>query len=282
MFRRLTNALRRLWHRPAESSPPDRQSPAGGSEPAAASPRRSRASVAEEPSPQAKHGTSRPRRPAVRIVAHGAAPHAGNRKKARRGSVTATRFYDLHDDFRAPGRWEPGDPQDLEDKVVGDVWMFTAGRPVDPPGPLHIPNEARAAPLDFSLAGAGLTPVVHPRVAAVFARLAPEDVQLIPVDIEGQPEPYFLVVATRLIRCVDEAACLELLHYGPGDGLPARVGQYRSVRGLRIDPTQVGRARVFRPWGWPVTLVVSEAVKEALEKEGVTGARFTPVTDTRH
>jgi hypothetical protein len=281
MFRRLTNALRRLWLRPSASSPPDRQSLPGGTEPAAA-PRRSRASVAEEPSPQAKHGTSRPRRPAARIVAHGAAPHAGNRKKSRRAAATQTRFYDLHDDFRAPGRWEPGDPLDLEDKEVGDVWMFTAGRPVDPPGPLHIPNEARATPLDFSLAGAGLTPVVHPRIAAVFARLAPEDVQLIPVDIEGQPKPYFLVVATRLIRCVDEAACMEVHRYGPGDGVPARVGQYRSVRGLRIDPDQVGRARVFRPWGWPVTLVVSEAVKEALEKEGVTGARFTPVTETRH
>ncbi|MBZ4335458.1 imm11 family protein [Corallococcus sp. AS-1-12] len=280
MFRRLTNALRRLWLRPSESSPPDRQSLPGGTEPTVASPRRSRASVAEEASPPVR--TSRPRRPAVRIVAHGAAPHVSNRKTSRRAGVTPPRFYDLHDDFRAPGRWEPGDPLDLEDKVVGDVWMFTAGRPVDPPGPLHIPNEQRAAPLDFSLAGAGLTPVVHPRVAAVFARLAPEDVQLIPVHIEGQPEPYFLVVATRLIRCVDEAACLEIHRYGPGDGIPARVGQYRSVRGLRIDPDPVGRARVFRPWGWPVTLVVSEVVKEALEKEGVTGARFTPVTDTRH
>ncbi|RKG88147.1 hypothetical protein D7W82_11480 [Corallococcus sp. CA049B] len=281
MFRRLTNALRRLWLRPSESSPSDRQqSLPGGTEPTVASPRRSRASVAEEASPPVR--TSRPRRPAVRIVAHGAAPHVSNRKTSRRAGVTTPRFYDLHDDFRAPGRWEPGDPLDLADKEVGDVWMFTAGRPVNPPGPLHIPNELRAAPLDFSLAGAGLTPVVHPRVAAVFARLAPEDVQLIPVNIEGQPEPYFLVVATRLIRCVDEAACLEVLRYGPGDGVPARVGQYRSVRGLRIDPTQVGRARVFRPWGWPVTLVVSEVVKEALEKEGVTGARFTPVTDTRH
>ncbi|RKG59239.1 hypothetical protein D7V80_37140 [Corallococcus sp. CA054B] len=281
MFRRLTNALRRLWLRPSESSLSDRQqSLPGGTEPTVATPRRSRASVAEEASPPVR--TSRPRRPAVRIVAHGAAPHVSNRKTSRRASATTPRFYDLHDDFRAPNRWEPGDPLDLEDKEVGDVWMFTAGRPVNPPGPLHIPNEQRAAPLDFSLAGAGLTPVVHPRVAAVFARLAPEDVQLIPVHIEGQPEPYFLVVATRLIRCVDEAACLEVLRYGPGDGVPARVGQYRSVRGLRIDPTQVGRARVFRPWGWPVTLVVSEVVKEALEKEGVTGARFTPITDTRH
>lgn len=279
MFRRLTNALRRLWRRPTESSPPDRKEPPVGSEPTVG-PRRSRASVAEEPSPQARHGTSRPRRPPVRIVAHGGSAHAPLRKTTRR-ALTAT-FYDLHDDFRAPGHWEPGDPRGLDDEVVGGVWMFTAGHPVSVDGPMHIPNEARRAPLDFSLAGAGLTPVVHPRVAAVFERYAPDDVQLLPVNIEGQWEPYFLLVATRLIRCVDEAACLEIHRYGPRDGLPARVGQYRSVQGLRIDPSKVGRARVFRPWGWPVTLVVSEVVKEALEKERVTGARFTPVTHTRH
>ncbi|MCY1039978.1 hypothetical protein OV208_01505 [Corallococcus sp. bb12-1] len=279
MFRRLTNALRRLWRRPTESSTPDRKELPGGTEPAVP-PRRSRASVAEEPSPQARHGTSRPRRPAVRIVAQGGTSRANVHKTARR-SLPAL-FYDLHDDFRVPGHWEPGDPRGLDDKVVGDVWMFTAGHTVAVDGPMRIPNEARMSPLDFSLAGAGLTPVVHPRVAAIFARLAPDDVQLLPVDIEGQREQYFLLVATRLIRCVDEPACLEAHRYGPGDGLPERVGQYRSVRGLRIDPTQVDRARVFRPWGWPVTLVVSEAVKEALEREGVTGARFTPVTDTRH
>jgi hypothetical protein len=47
---------------------------------------------------------------------------------------------------------------------------------------------------------------------------------------------------------------------------------------MRIDPAKVGDAKVFRPWGWQVVLVVSEEIKEALERKGVTGASFEEVT----
>ncbi|EPX56764.1 hypothetical protein D187_007198 [Cystobacter fuscus DSM 2262] len=36
-------------------------------------------------------------------------------------------------------------------------------------------------------------------------------------------------------------------------------------------------ANIFRPWGWTVVLIVSERVKLAIEKEGLTGARFIEV-----
>ncbi|EPX60714.1 hypothetical protein D187_001363 [Cystobacter fuscus DSM 2262] len=47
--------------------------------------------------------------------------------------------------------------------------------------------------------------------------------------------------------------------------------------GLRIAPTQVGDARIFRPWGWEIALIVSESIKEAMQGLGVTGARFEEV-----
>ena len=48
-------------------------------------------------------------------------------------------------------------------------------------------------------------------------------------------------------------------------------------QGLRIDPTKVGDAHLFRPWGWTMVLIVSEKLKQALEREGLTGTRFTEV-----
>ncbi|GMU01423.1 hypothetical protein KH5H1_55430 [Corallococcus caeni] len=63
----------------------------------------------------------------------------------------------------------------------------------------------------------------------------------------------------------------------PQDGRPDRVGQYRDVDGMRIDPTQVGDARVFRTWGWSIALIVSEDIKLALERIRATGIRFTEV-----
>ncbi len=55
------------------------------------------------------------------------------------------------------------------------------------------------------------------------------------------------------------------------------MGQYEGVHGLRIDPTKVGAARVFRTWGWTIALIVSEELKEALERIRATGTKFKEV-----
>ena len=60
-------------------------------------------------------------------------------------------------------------------------------------------------------------------------------------------------------------------------GSRAKVGQYRSVIGLRIDTSRVGEAQVFLTWGW-VAIIVSGKIKEALARLGATGPTFTEVT----
>ena len=78
--------------------------------------------------------------------------------------------------------------------------MATQGRGVGTQtGRLKVPIEIPGRPLDFSEVGT-MIPVVHEKVASMLSELAPDDVQLIPADIEGQPAPYVVVVATRLIR----------------------------------------------------------------------------------
>lgn len=247
MFRRLTQALRLLAGR----------APRQGTGPGAAT-------LWEAPLEVS---------PAERSVRKSAARRASPRPGR------AVRYYDLHDDFRLPGRCELSDPFCVSRRnKVDSVWLFTSGAPVRGLGKLRLTARPPGTPLDFSLAGAGLTPVVSARVAAIFRELAPQDVQLLPVEVEECPERYFILVATRLVRCIDDRACAEVRYYTPEDGLPERVGQYRTVRGLRIDPEKTGGARVLRSWGWPVSLIVSEGIKEALEHARVTGVRFAPVT----
>ena len=63
------------------------------------------------------------------------------------------------------------------------------------------------------------------------------------------------------------------------DGVEISVtwrGSTVHVVGLRIDPAKVGDARIFRPKEWKV-LVVSSDVKEALDREKVTGATYFEV-----
>jgi hypothetical protein len=184
------------------------------------------------------------------------------------------RFFELADDVNVPHRWELDMPTDSHGQKVDDR-LFKRGEPVHIQERLRIPVEIAGKPLDYTEAGVGL-PVVHVRIASVFAELAPDDVQLIPVDVEGQPDQYLILVATRLIRCIDEKASrIELWTHE--DGVPHKVGQYFSVRDLRLDKARVGSAKVFRLEGWQSSLIISGEIKDALERMGATGTRFEEV-----
>lgn len=58
---------------------------------------------------------------------------------------------------------------------------------------------------------------------------------------------------------------------------PERMGQYKAVAGLRIDKSMPGGAKIFRLWGWPVAIVVSDEVRQALARIGTAGVRFEEV-----
>ncbi|WP_338864445.1 imm11 family protein [Myxococcus stipitatus] len=186
------------------------------------------------------------------------------------------RYYRLREDVRA-GNWYLGDPWDGMDQEVEDIWEFAAGRPIRPPDRLVFPLEEPGRALDFSTAGVGGAPVVHVKVANLFAELAPNDVQLFPVEVTGQPDQYVMLIATKLVRCIDDAATEDVLYWKPEDERPDKLGQYRSVYGMRIDRSKVGDAKVFRTWGWEIALIVSEDIKAAMEAAKVTGAKFEEV-----
>lgn len=186
----------------------------------------------------------------------------------------APRFFALYDDVAFPRRWHLENPIDGQGREVDD-WAFKNGTPVRSEGTLRIPIEHAGRPLDFSETNLGI-PIVHLNVAAVFRELASTDVQLLPVNIEGQPDPFFILIAVRLIRCIDETTS-KIRLWMPEDGVPHKTGQYKSVRNMRIDKTRVGDAQVFRPAGWEGTLIISEGIKEALERLGATGPQFEEV-----
>jgi len=189
----------------------------------------------------------------------------------------ARRYFELTEDMTSPDRWLLGDPLDEQGKEVRGR-RFMSGEPTRVDGRLRVPVYHPGTPLDFTRVDTGGFPVVSEKVARVLAEVARGDVQLFPVEVESRPEPYFLLNVACLVRCIDDAACVEVSYWTPEDGRPDKVGQYRAVSGMRIDPSKVGDARVFRPWGYRGTLLVSEEVKEALERSGASGLEFTEVT----
>ncbi|ATB51289.1 imm11 family protein [Corallococcus macrosporus] len=186
-----------------------------------------------------------------------------------------SRFFRIAENIQT-GNWYLGDPENSRGQEVEDPLMFRAGQPVRVEGPLHVPIDEPGRALDFSLAGVGLAPIVHVKVATVFTELAPGDVQSLPVSIKGHPDQFLILVATKRIRCIDETVA-QVQFWKPEDGLPAKTGQYYAVDDLHIDPSKVGDAKVFRTEGWTMALIVSEDIKRALERIKATGVKFTPV-----
>jgi len=187
------------------------------------------------------------------------------------------RYFKLNDDVYIPGRWELDTPTDAQGRKLND-WLFKEGKPVSAEGRARISVGAGAGTaLDFTEAGIAV-PVVSAKAASIFTQMAPSDIQLIPVDVEAHLEPFYILVCTRVVKCIDDEKSGEVQYWKPEDGRPEMTGTYRAVHTMRIDPTEVGDAQVFRPWGYEGVLLVSDDIKQALERVGVTGTRFTEVT----
>ncbi|HEX5752681.1 MAG TPA: DUF1629 domain-containing protein [Archangium sp.] len=180
--------------------------------------------------------------------------------------------YLLKDDMRIAGRWHLRHPIDEHGEKI-EPWQFTKSQQLEPHGTIRFPVKPDGLALEFTL-DAFLTPVVHGRVIQLFERLGIQEVQFIPIQVEGHAGPYFILNTLRVIRCIDDARCEEVQYWKPEDGEPEKVGEYRFVAGLRIDPSKVEGARIFRPWGWPMALLISEDLKQAMDAEHITGTRF--------
>jgi hypothetical protein len=185
------------------------------------------------------------------------------------------RYYELLDDRRSQGRWHLGPLLDESGEEL-DPWQFKEGRPLDlgcvPRFLLDVPGH----PLDFCWAAFSI-PVVHDRFAKLFQHSCAEEVQFIPAQVEGQSEPWFVLNALQIIRCIDDARSGAVQYWRPEDNRPDKLGEYRAIHRMRIDPAKVGDARIFRPWGWRVALIASEDIKQSIEAAGFSGTRFVEV-----
>ncbi len=157
------------------------------------------------------------------------------------------------------------------------LWNKDATVNVGLPLKLSIYREKTAGPLDFTFTNSDM-PVVTSRVAEILATVAATDIQRIPVQVEGREEPYEIINVTSLIDCID-AHRSEIQWFEAGNDIrPDLAGEPEWVQKLVIDPGRVGGHHILRPKGWDLALIVSEPIKNALEKAKVSGIRFTKVT----
>jgi hypothetical protein len=156
--------------------------------------------------------------------------------------------------------------------------MFRGGRPLPAPGPIRSVVRQPGDKRGFMFIGAEGIPVGNERIARVFRELAPDDIQLFPLEVEGEGDPYFVVNVIKSPVCIDEANSREVRRYATDDPVPERRGNYRWIYGLRIDSSKTEGVHVFRPARFTPAFIVSEDVKTALEAVGNLGVAFQSVT----
>jgi hypothetical protein len=188
------------------------------------------------------------------------------------------RYFRMTDDVHILGRWHLKGPLDSYMNRVVPA-QFNRGVAYNTDGPLVVPVTQLGHELDFSLTGNNVAVVSGDfvRICRNLGVQIQQDLQFIPAKIEGHADYYFVLNALRIVKCIDDAHCEEVVRWGPEHGEPERIGEYRSVIGLKIDPVRIDGAELFRPWGWTVALIVSERVKQAIEEEDLVGPKFTEV-----
>lgn len=175
-----------------------------------------------------------------------------------------------------PGRWVLGAPLDPQGEEI-DPWQFERGRALKPGLAPRFPLIVPGQPLDFSGAAFGIL-VVHKRFVQLFEQHGwRQEVQFIPAQVDDQQEPYFILNTLRTIQCIDETRSGEIDYWRPEHGEAERIGTYRAVHGLKVDPAKIEGANIFRAWGWSVALIISEPLKRVLERERITGVKFVEV-----
>lgn len=181
-------------------------------------------------------------------------------------------WFRLLDDIHLPDRWQLDEP--VAEGAIDEIeaWQFTMATVYDDKRQLSVAVDP-GRPLDFTLGAFGV-PFVSIELARALGEVLGNESQFIPVDARGKSLQ--ILNALKLVDCLDENRST-FTKWGPSDGRPDKVGQYRMVTELWVDPKRAGEGSIFRVRGWDVALIVSQTVKDVIEAGGFDGAVFQRV-----
>jgi hypothetical protein len=143
-----------------------------------------------------------------------------------------------------------------------DAREFTEGVPYPGPRPAVVPVGNSGRELAFSF-GAFDMPVVSTAIADVIFRIAPDDVECFPINVPGSKGTYVILNVICALDCLDEEKS-EFTRWTKEDERPDRLGQYHVISTIRVDPSRAQDHHIFRIKDWPLALLLSNTLKNAL------------------
>jgi len=184
------------------------------------------------------------------------------------------RYYRIVADPTCTDRWYLDEPVDVNGCAV-DAREFTGALYYRGPALSSIPIQVPGRRVAFNL-GAFDMPVVSEEIGRVIKRIAGDDVQQIPAHIDSHIRGYEVLNVLASETCIDENRS-EIVKWNDKDGRQDRIGEYRMVTNLTIDPRRVRGKDVFRIAGWEIALIVSSKVVDAIRATPDLGVCFQPV-----
>lgn len=183
-------------------------------------------------------------------------------------------YYRLLADPAAISRWYLSSPIDPTGREI-DPRTFTQGAPVGSQPPLSLPLRQAGDKVGFNFCDFDMV-VTPSAINAELEGLVGPAIQRIPVSVENSIGGFDILNVCELVQCIDEARSL-VTKWTAADGRPEKVGQFRMIAKLKIDPAAASGHHIFRAAGWPIALIVSENVKSLLEVKRVSGLKYERV-----
>jgi hypothetical protein len=180
------------------------------------------------------------------------------------------RYFRIEDSFDLPERWYLGALKDTYGIDV-DPRLFTEGKKYAGNSRLRISVKRGINPLDFTL-GSFDMPFVKSIIGEKIKRLAPAEIQRIPVSIKGHSDYEILNVLT-VLKAINEDLS-EITRWIEDDPQPEKVGTYFGIGELVLNEKNIGISKIFRLKDWELPLIVCEAIKQKLEELDSTGISF--------
>jgi len=184
------------------------------------------------------------------------------------------KFYRILMDPQETAAWYLGGlASEAEDDI--DPRIFTEGKFYPSASSYKLEATRVGKELDFNFSSFDMI-VVTRLVSDILRSLCEEDVQLIPVEIIGKIDAFYILNICKRIKCFDRSKSI-FTDWHHDDGREDKIGHLRMVIELKIDPTKVDEVHIFRVHEWPVAVIVSEQVKNLFSSWGVRGVVYEQV-----
>jgi hypothetical protein len=187
-------------------------------------------------------------------------------------------FFRVLADPAKSNRWFLDEPR-TEDGQGIDAREFTEGVPYKGLVAVLVPIGQPGEVVGFTFAAFDM-PVISDRIMHIIKAHAADSIQFFPIRIGRLGGGFGILNVVARVKCIDESLS-NVVKWMPQDGRPEKIGQYRTITHLTIDPSRCGPQHIFRIEGWEIALIVSRALKEASESVADTGLVFSPVTRER-